>query len=86
MAVREERSSNPVISQLMLFHSYCLFDDGLSWQIVLTVFPKVHSMWLLQHDSEFTAVNVADNWKSFENLRGRLFGPGEELTWLEQIS
>lgn len=43
-------------------------------------------MWLLQHDSEFTAVNVADNWKSFENLRGRLFGPGEELTWLEQIS
>lgn len=43
-------------------------------------------MWWLQTDREFKAANVADNGKSFEHLRGWLFGPWEEVTWLEEIN
>lgn len=65
----------------------CLFLMMISHdKIVCTVFPKVHSMWLLQSDREFKAANVVDNGKSFEHSRGWLFGPWEEVKWLEEIN
>lgn len=94
-----ENNKNCCCSELGMFLQFCyftvdaffmltlfIFDDDFPWWLVCTVFPKVHSMWLLQSDRKFKDANVADNGKSVEHLMRWLFGPWEEVTWLEEIN